>query len=237
MRRSGSHYLSDAIIELRLCEICISHVDLNQALLFPLPLKGEQVPVSPIKAKAGALDLPHRGARADRWENRMFRPFAEWIANTELNHAFQENAAWLVPTSQSIHIISVCVLFTCAILISMRILGVTSIGRTVSQLTDTLVPWMWGALGVLLLTGTIQTIAEPVRQFVTPVFWAKMIMIVVVMTITAVFTGKVRANAAAWDAAASLPPGARQFAIVSAFLWVVIIVCGRFIGYTWSFYL
>lgn len=167
----------------------------------------------------------------------MFRPFADWIANTELNHTFQENAAWLVPTSQSIHIISVCVLFTSAILISMRILGVTSIGRTVSQLTDTLVPWMWGALGVLLLTGTIQTIAEPVRQFVTPVFWAKMIMIVVVMTITAVFTGKVRANAAAWDAAASRPPGARQFAIVSALLWVAIIVCGRFIGYTWSFYL
>jgi hypothetical protein len=167
----------------------------------------------------------------------MFRPFAEWLASTQLNHVFQEQSTWLVPTSQSIHIISVCVLFTSAILISMRILGVTSVGRSVSQLTATLAPWMWGALGVLLLTGIIQTITEPVRQFVTPMFWAKMIMIVVVMAMTIVFTGRVRANAAAWDAATTRPSGARQFAIVSMVLWVAIIVCGRFIGYTWSFYL
>jgi len=167
----------------------------------------------------------------------MFRSFAEWIASTELNHALQEQAAWLVPTSQSIHIISVCVLFTSAMLISVRILGVRSTGRTVSQVTRALVPWMWGALAMLLLTGAIQTIVEPVRQFVTPVFWAKMIMIVIVMAMTVVFTAKVRANAAAWDGAALRPQGARQFAIVSAVLWVAIVVCGRFIGYTWSFYL
>jgi len=94
-----------------------------------------------------------------------------------------------------------------------------------------------GALGVLLLTGTIQTIAEPVRQFVTPVFWAKMIMIVVVMAMTAVFTATVRANAPSWDVAVSRPPAARLFAIASIVLWVAVIVCGRFIGWTWSLYL
>jgi heme/copper-type cytochrome/quinol oxidase subunit 2 len=119
----------------------------------------------------------------------------------------------------------------------MRLLGITHSGRTVSQLARTLVPLMWGALGVLLLTGVIQTIAEPVRQFVTPWFWAKMIMIVVVMAMTVVFTTKIRASAAAWDAPAPRPSGARQFAIASTLLWVAIIVCGRFVGYTWSDYL
>lgn len=167
----------------------------------------------------------------------MFRPFASWIASTELSHTFQEDASWLIPTSQSLHIISVGVLFTSAILINMRLLGITHSGRTVSQLARTLVPLMWGALGVLLLTGVIQTIAEPVRQFVTPWFWAKMIMIVVVMAMTVVFTTKIRASAAAWDAPAPRPSGARQFAIASTLLWVAIIVCGQFVGYTWSDYL
>ena len=166
----------------------------------------------------------------------MFRGFANWIANTELSQTFQDVSAWLIPISQSIHIISVCVLFTSAILISTRLLTAASAGRTVSELTQTLVPWMWGALAVLLLTGAIQTIAEPVRQFVTPMFWVKMLMIVVVIAMTAVFTAKVRANARAWDAAAR-PRGARLFAITSIVLWVAIIVCGGFIGYTWSFYL
>jgi hypothetical protein len=167
----------------------------------------------------------------------MFRGFATWIAGTELSQTFQDHASWLIPISQSIHIVSVCVLFTSAILISARLLTASSTGRTVSELTRTLVPWMWGALAVLLLTGAIQTITEPVRQFVTPVFWAKMFMIVAVVAMTAAFTVKVRANAKAWDALAARPPAARLFAITSIVLWVAIIVCGRFIGYTWSFYL
>jgi hypothetical protein len=167
----------------------------------------------------------------------MFRDFADWLAGTQLSHAFQDNSEWLIPISQSIHIISVSVIFMAAILISARLLTGNSNGRTVSQLTQTLVPWMWGALGVLLLTGTIQTIAEPVRQFVTPVFWAKMIMIVLVMVMTAVFTVAVRANAPSWDAAATRPPAARVFAVASITLWVAIIVCGRFIGWTWSLYI
>src|ERR1017187_1105201 len=152
----------------------------------------------------------------------MFREFATWIAGTELSHTFKVYSDWLIPISQSIHIISVSVLFTAALLISTRLLTAANPGRTVSQLTQTLVPWMWGALGVLLLTGTIQTIAEPVRQFVTPVFWAKMSMIVVVMAMTAVFTATVRAHAPSWDVAASRPPAARLFAIASIALWVAI---------------
>jgi hypothetical protein len=167
----------------------------------------------------------------------MFRGFASWIADTNLSLTFQDNASWLIPISQSVHIISVCVLFTSVILICTRLLTAASGGRSVSELTRTLVPWIWGALVVLLVTGTIQTIAEPVRQFVTPVFWAKMFMIVVVIVMTAVFTAKVRANAENWDEAASRPPAARLFAVTSIVLWVAIIVCGRFIGYTWEFYL
>jgi hypothetical protein len=164
----------------------------------------------------------------------MFRPFATWIAGTGLNHTLEDNAAWLIPISQSLHIISVCVLFTSAILINMRILGVTRQGRTTAQLAATLVPWMWGSLCVLLATGTIQTIAEPVRQFVTPMFWAKLIMVAVVTAMTAVFAAKVRSHA---NDAAPPPFAARRFAIVSTVLWVAIIICGRFIGYTWSLYL
>jgi uncharacterized membrane protein SirB2 len=167
----------------------------------------------------------------------MFRSFAHWLATTELNLTLQEQSDWLVPISQSVHIISVCVLFTAALLINMRLLGATNTGRTVSQLTATLVPWMWGALVALLLTGVLQTIIEPERQFVTPWFWAKLIMVAIVAVMTAVFTSRVRANAPSWDAAGPRPAGARPFAIATTLLWVAIIVCGRFIGYTWSFYL
>jgi hypothetical protein len=94
---------------------------------------------------------------------------------------------------------------------------------------------MWRGLIVLLVTGLLQTIAEPVRQFVAPLFWTKMTMIIIVAIMTAIYSKAVRRNAAAWDAPAPRPPQ-WLFAILSTLLWLAIITCGRFIGYTWSFY-
>jgi hypothetical protein len=165
----------------------------------------------------------------------MVHAFADWLARTWLSSLFQ-NVLWVVPASQSVHILSLSVVFASALMINLRLFGLGAGGRSVSQLAGTLVPWMWRGLAVLLLTGAVQTIAEPVRQFVTPAFWAKMAMIVVVMTMTTVFARAVRVNAVRWDAAASRPASARAFAVVSTLLWVAIIVCGRFIGYTWAFY-
>jgi hypothetical protein len=165
----------------------------------------------------------------------MFRPFADWLAATPLSQELQ-NHLWVVPTSQAVHILCICVVFTSALMINLRLLGVGASGRSISQLVTNLVPWMWGGLVVLLLTGTVQTIAEPVRQFVTPAFWAKMVMIVLAATMTAIFARKVRANAAGWDVAGTRPAGARAFAIGSSILWMAIIVCGRFIAYTSAFY-
>lgn len=165
----------------------------------------------------------------------MFRPFADWLADTPLSKTLQDHS-WVVPTSQSVHILAVSIVFGSACMVNLRLLGVGRSGRSISQLSDTLVPWMWRGLVVLLFTGLIQTIAEPVRQFVTPMFWAKMLMIVLVATITALYARMVRRNAAQWDAAVSRPWAAPIFAVASTLLWLAIIVCGRFIGYTWSFY-
>jgi hypothetical protein len=165
----------------------------------------------------------------------MFRSYADWLADTPLSKTLQDHL-WVVPTSQSIHIVGVSVVFASACLINLRLLGIGNKGRSVSALSATLVPWMWGGLAVLICTGLIQTIAEPVRQFVTPAFWAKMTMIVIVATMTFLYARTVRRNAPRWDDASTRPMAARTFAVVSTLLWVAIITCGRFIGYTWSLY-
>ena len=165
----------------------------------------------------------------------MLRPLAEWIAATPLSKALSDQP-WVVPTSQSIHILAVAAVFSSALMINLRLLGVGAKGRSVTQLSDTLIPWMWRGLVVLLLTGGIQTLAEPVRQFVTPVFWAKMAMIIMVTVMTILFVRALRRNAPLWDDVSSRPLQTKIFAVVSTLMWVAIIVCGRFIAYTWSSY-
>jgi hypothetical protein len=161
----------------------------------------------------------------------MLRPLADWIAATPLSKALSDQP-WVVPTSQSIHILAVAAVFASALMINLRLLGVGAKGRSVSQLSDTLIPWMWRGLVVLLVTGSIQTLAEPVRQFVTPAFWAKMALIIIVSVMTILFVRALRRNAPFWDDGSSRPLPAKIFAVVSTLMWVAIIICGRFIAYT-----
>ncbi len=165
----------------------------------------------------------------------VVRHWAAWISSSALSNWFQSQA-WVVPTSQSLHILGVSVVFGCALMINLRLLGVSASGRSVSQLVGTLVPWMYRGLGLLLLTGMVQTIAEPLRQFVTPAFWWKQCMVVCVVGLTVLLARSVRRDAARWDAAARRPAGTRLFALLSLGLWVGIIFCGRFIGYTWLYH-
>jgi hypothetical protein len=124
------------------------------------------------------------------------------------------------------------VVFGSGLMISLRLLGVGASGRTVSRLASTLLPWMWWSLIVLLLTGLLQLVAEPVRELVTTAFWLKMGMLVCVLALNVWFGRTVRARAATWDSAPTRPASARLFAVASLLLWVAIVFCGRLIAYT-----
>ena len=162
----------------------------------------------------------------------MVRQWSDWIETTALSHWFQSEE-WVVPASQSIHILALSIVFGSAVLINLRLLGIGAArGRSVLQLLDTLLPWTYRALLILLLTGAVQTIAEPMRQFGTPVFWLKMLMIPVVLGLTTAFARTVRRNPARWGSPAAHPTGIKLYALVCLGLWVAIICCGRFIGYS-----
>ena len=161
------------------------------------------------------------------WANHLAATaLSKWLLDRE----------WVIVVLQSIHIVMLSVVFGCAVVINLRVLGVSARGRSVSALVRSLTRWMYGALLVLLITGTLQTIAEPMREFVAPAFWAKMTMVLIVFLLTATFDRAVRLNHERWDCASSRPRGAALLAIVSLVLWTAIIFCGRFIAYTWNFY-
>jgi hypothetical protein len=156
---------------------------------------------------------------------------ADRIAATRTSEVLREQL-WVVPTSQSIHIIAVSVLFASALIASLRVL---SLGRSERQLSAVIgknAILIYGSLMALLVTGTVQLIAEPVRQLLTPAFWAKMLLVVVGLTLTYWFANKVRRDPRRWDLRSSRPAWSPLYAVIIFATWTAVIVCGRFIGYT-----
>lgn len=161
--------------------------------------------------------------------------WAGWLGSSAISGWIAEHE-WVVPLSQSVHIIGVAMVFTAALLISFRLLGVDRSHRSLSQLVGALRPWLYAGLIVLAVTGTIQVMAEPGREFVGDVFWWKMGLIAVIVPLTIWFVRSVARNAAAWDTPGPGAVAGRAFGAASLLLWLGIVFCGRFIAYTFSMY-
>jgi hypothetical protein len=156
--------------------------------------------------------------------------FSLWLSGTDFSLWLQTHF-WVIPTGQSIHILAIAALFGSALMLDMRILGLAGGHRSLTQLSDRYEPWIWWAMVVLLLSGGILSIAEPVREFINPIFWIKMGLIPIAVVLNVVFYRVVRRKAAVWDASGTPHAAVRIGAILLIVLWWAIMFCGRWIAY------
>jgi hypothetical protein len=155
--------------------------------------------------------------------------FTGWLNDTQLSLTLK-TTSWLIPVSQSIHILCVAVVMSAVLLTSLRLLGVSARHHPLTAFHGRFLPWVWGAYVVLITTGVLQIIAEPGRALPNPFFQIKMALFVVVMSTTLAFQ----------RAAPSLStrPGtgairhAGVLSVTTLILLLVIITCGRWIAYS-----
>lgn len=159
---------------------------------------------------------------------------AEWVQTTRPSVALRLTE-WSIPVLQSIHILMIGIVFVSIFVVALRVLGRTRTDQPLAEVVARFKPWVYGALVVMLLTGTLLAIAEPIRQVTTVSFWLKMALIVVGVAGVAAFSRKVRRAAAAGaNGGPTLytpSAGVKALAAGTIVLWLVIIFLGRAIGY------
>jgi uncharacterized membrane protein len=159
--------------------------------------------------------------------------FAEYLAQTELSSVIQ-NVSWIIPTVQTIHIVSVAIVVSATLLTSLRILGFFERNVPIAAVAHRFLPWTWFALVVLLVTGSILIVGEPGRSLMNPVFGLKMLMLLVVASLTTVLQRPLASEVGFWDASGQRRVVARSIAVVSLALWSCIVFAGRWIAYAGS---
>ncbi|MBL8642310.1 MAG: hypothetical protein JNK21_00140 [Rhodospirillaceae bacterium] len=160
----------------------------------------------------------------------MLLSFAKWLAATPLSQTLQA-ALWVVPAVQSVHILAIAAVMTSVWVLTFRLLGLSGRGRLVSQVSGDVAPWIWWALGVLLLTGIILIIIEPSRELTNAAFLTKMSLIPVAAAPTYVLQAAVRRDAALWDRQGAVSLAIKIGAVAVLGVWIAIAVLGRFIAY------
>jgi len=157
----------------------------------------------------------------------MIQSFCDWLSNTPLSLTIQ-TVMWIIPAVQTVHILCVAIVMSCMAMLDLRLVGVTGRRQSISLVVRRFVPWVWGALPVLLASGTILIIGEPARELLNPYFRAKMMMLVSVTVITLVVQRQNKKDANYWE---SRRAAAATAGLASLLLWVGIVTAGRWIAY------
>jgi uncharacterized membrane protein SirB2 len=157
----------------------------------------------------------------------MIQSFCDWLSNTSLSLTIQ-TVMWIIPAVQTVHILCVAVVMSSMAMLDLRLVGMAGKRQSVSQMVSRLVPWVWGALPVLLTTGVILIVGEPSRELLNPYFRAKMAMLATVIVITFIVERKNAKDPDYWE---SRGAAAALTGLASLLLWVGIITAGRWIAY------
>jgi uncharacterized protein DUF6644 len=161
----------------------------------------------------------------------MVKQFAEWLSTTSPSVFIQNHNGWVIPTIQSIHIIGIAAVFGSVFMIYLRILGWAGMDQTLRQTTGRFGPWLTGGLWLMLVTGILMVLGEPVRELVTFSFWLKMFLVAVSTVIATVFLVAVRGHDQQWEEKLVQRRSVQGLAILTFLIWVCIIILGRLIAY------
>jgi hypothetical protein len=156
--------------------------------------------------------------------------FALWLASTAPSVFIQEHNAWAIPAIQTVHIVGIALVMGSVLMIDLRILGLAWADHTLRQTTSRFGPWLTGSLWLLLATGLLMVVGEPVRELVSFSFWLKMALVALGAAVAVSFQRALRRQEQHWESKAA-QPSIKLLAILTFFIWIGIIFLGRLIAY------
>ena len=157
--------------------------------------------------------------------------FSGWLETTRLSMLIQE-VTWIIPLVQTLHILSIAIVISSIFMIDLRLVGLGVRSQPTAAVVRRFLPWVWYALIVLLLSGSVLIIGEPGRSLENPAFRLKMLMLVTAIVLTVLFQQPLRSNPQFWERSGLRKAGSIGIAVVSMMLWTGVLFAGRWIAYT-----
>jgi len=156
---------------------------------------------------------------------------SKWLASTSLSHTIQ-TVTWIIPTLQTIHILSVAVVFSAAVLVDFRMFRMFERDVPLPEISRRFLRAIWPVLLVLLLTGSLLIVGEPRRSLLNSTFYLKMVLLLAAVLLTAALQGSIAASPGFWERDRGRRMAGKALATLSIAIWCGILFAGRWIAYT-----
>jgi hypothetical protein len=154
-----------------------------------------------------------------------------YFENSGLADTIRENDL-LFPLIESVHVLSICLVVGSILVVDLRLLGLASIHRPVSRVISGILPITWSAFATAVASGSLLFISNATEYLGNGYFVAKIFLICMAGLNMAIFHRISAKDLPRWENDTAPPLRARLAGGLSILLWVSVITCGRWIGFT-----
>lgn len=159
----------------------------------------------------------------DSWLHRL--------KDTGFATAIRENGS-LFPWIESVHVLGVTLVIGTVGIIELRLIGVASLNRSVSRVLKDVLPITWSAFAVSAISGFLLFASNAPTYAYNTFFLTKAALLFLAGLNALGFHTFVERSITRWDSAARTPIPARLSGAFSLVMWIGVVICGRWVGFT-----
>jgi hypothetical protein len=156
--------------------------------------------------------------------------FVTWLSQTSFSGALRFDP-YPFPLLIITHVVTLALFGGVVVMGNLRVLGLVLTGVPVSRVLSQFRPWKWTGFGILLVTGILLTLSDPVEYYTNIMYWISLLVILLAGVNAAVFHFGVYRTVAEWDEITVAPKSARGWAVRSLIIWVSLVLIGRAIAF------
>jgi hypothetical protein len=156
--------------------------------------------------------------------------FCEWLATTPGSIALHESR-YMYLVVLTVHVLTLCLFVGTAVIVDLRLLGLTMQSVRVSEVMTRLLPWTSAGFVLMIISGALLFYAAPLLRYQNIFFRVKMVTLVLAGINVWVFHNTVYRRVAEWDLDPIPPRTAKAVGGLALVLWAVLIMLGRMIPY------
>jgi hypothetical protein len=152
--------------------------------------------------------------------------FCTWLSETSFS-VWLRQAPFNFPVLIILHVIAIALFGGVVVMGNLRVLGYALRSLPVSRVLDQFRPWKWVGFVLLLVTGILIMISDPMEYYDNIMNWIKIVTLLLTGVNALIFHYGAERTVADWEEAPVAPSGARGWAIRSLVLWITLVFMGR----------
>jgi hypothetical protein len=153
-----------------------------------------------------------------------------WLELSPIGELMQ-TSDWAFPAAEVVHVIAVVTVYGFIAIVDLRLLGLAGASRRYTKLAAETLHFVWIAFALAVITGFLMFTTQPSQYAGNSWFVAKMIFILLAGVNMLVMELILARRAEHWHNT-GIPTAAKVAGGLSLSFWTIVVICGRWIGFT-----